>query len=106
MNSKNSGIQVVDRLARLLEAIANAREPVSLKYLAADSGLHPSPAFRILAALQQHALVEKNAGGNYELGRRLLRLAQKVPARTALREVAKPIQNWLRDQPGEPVTLT
>src|SRR3569623_2574384 len=106
MNSKNSGIQVVDRLARQLEAIANAREPVSLKYLTADSGLHPSSAFRILAALQQHDLVEKNPNGSYELGRRLLRLAQQVPVRSDLREVAKQILNWLRDQTGETVNLT
>lgn len=106
MNSKNSGIQVVDRLARLLEAIANARGPVSLKYLTADTGLHPSTAFRILAALQQHDLVEKNPDGSYELGRRLLRLAQQVPVRSDLREVAKPILNWLRDQTGETVNLT
>src|SRR3569833_2331793 len=106
MKTKSSGIQVVDRIAQLLEGIANAREPVSLKYLAAASGLRPSTAFRILAALQQHDLVEKNAGGNYELGRRLLRLAQKVPARNDLREVAKPILNWLRDQTGETVNLT
>src|SRR3569833_2509910 len=106
MNSKNTGNQVVDRHVRLLEAKDKASEPVSLKYLTADTGLHPSTAFRILAALQQHDLVEKNAGGNYELGRRLLRLAQKVPARNDLREVAKPILNWLRDQTGETVNLT
>src|SRR3569832_1266429 len=106
MKTKSSGIQVVDRIAQLLEGIANAREPVSLQQSAADSGLHPSTAFRILAALQQHDLVEKNAGGNYELGRRLLRLAQKVPARNDLREVAKPILNWLRDQTGETENLT
>lgn len=106
MTIKNSGIQVVDRLARLLEAISNAREPVSLKYLAADTGLHPSTAFRILAALQQHDLVEKNMLGNYELGRRLRRLAQRVPERSDLRELAKPVLNWLRDQTGETVNLT
>src|SRR3569623_2033435 len=105
MNSKNSGIQVVDRLARLLEAIANAREPVSAVRYLSDTGLHPSTAFRILAALQQHDLVEKNPNGSYELGRRLLRLAQQVPVRSDLREVAKPILNWLRDQTGEPVNL-
>lgn len=106
MKTKPPGIQVVDRIARLLEGIANARGPVSLKYLAADSGLHPSTAFRILAALQQHDIVEKNESGNYELGRRLLRLAQKVPVRSDLREIAKPILNWLRDQTGETVNLT
>lgn len=106
MDTKLSGIQVVDRLARLLEAIANAREPVSLKYLSADTGLHPSTAFRILASLQQHDLVEKNERGYYELGRRFLRLAQRVPVRADLREMAKPILNWLRDQTGETVNLT
>src|SRR3569832_1031440 len=106
MNSKHSGIQVVDRLARLMEAIPNEREQVSLKYLTADTGLQPSSAFRILAALQQLDLVEKNPIGSYELGRRLLRLAQQVPVRSDLREVAKPILNRLRDQTGETVNLT
>src|SRR3569623_1985759 len=106
MNSKNSGIQVVDRLARQLEAIANAREPVSLKYLTADSGLHPSSAFRILAALQQHDLVEKNPNGSYELGRRLLRLALQVLVCSVYRVVVKPLLNWLRDQTGETGNLT
>lgn len=106
MNTKTSGIQVVDRLVRLLEAIANARGPASLKYLAADTSLHPSTAFRILAALQTHDLVEKNPAGDYELGRRLLRLAQRVPARNDLREIAKPTMTWLRDQTGESINLT
>ena len=106
MKRKTSGIQVVDRVARLLEAMANARGPASLKYLSADTGLHPSTTFRILAALQTHDLVEKNPAGDYELGRRLARLAQRVPARNDIREVAKPILNWLRDQTGETANLT
>lgn len=101
-----SGIQVIDRAARLLAAIAAAGGPVSLKYLSADTGLHPSTTFRILAALQQHELVEKGPDGSYTLGRGLARLAQRLPARPDLRELAKPIMNELRDRTGETVNLT
>src|SRR3569832_1197701 len=100
MKTKSSGIQVVDRIAQLLEGIANAREPVSLKYLAADSGLHPSTAFRILAALQQHDLVEKNAGGNYELGDQKKQQAQMGPARGGRRGGAGPGRSGRRERTG------
>src|SRR3569833_615360 len=106
MNSKNTGNQVVDRHVRLLEAKDKASEPVSLKYLTADTGLHPSFVFCFFVVLLLFDLVEKNPNGSYELGRRLLRLAQQVPVRSDLREVAKPILNWLRDQTGETVNLT
>ena len=45
-----SSIQVIDRSASLIDAIAAAEHPLSLKVLSADTGLHPSTAFRILGA--------------------------------------------------------
>ncbi len=51
MTQDESGsIQVIDRLTALLEALARNRDAVSLKVLAADTELHPSTAFRILAS--------------------------------------------------------
>ena len=106
MTTPTSSIQVIDRAARLLRAIADYREPVSLKILAADTDLHPSTAFRILGALSGNGLVERDAASRYVLGKKLAQLAQRVPHGTDLREEALPVMQALRDQIGETVNLT
>jgi len=101
-----SSIQVIDRSARLLEAISQYEDPVSLKILSADSGLHPSTAFRILGALMEAGFVEKDSTGHYALGNKLVRLAGKVRRGIDLREQAMDIMEELRDAIGETVNLT
>ena len=71
-------IQVIARVSRLLDAIAVHDEPVSLKTLASTTGLHPSTAFRILASLIEHRLVERSETGRYQLGVKLLQLGIRV----------------------------
>jgi DNA-binding IclR family transcriptional regulator len=104
--SKNPSIQVIDRAAALLNAIADYPEAVSLKLLAADTGLHPSTAHRILAALAEAALVERDGVGRYLLGRQLLHLAARVKRGIDIRQEAMDIMEGLRDQIGETVNLT
>ena len=98
-------IQVIDRMAMLLEAIARYTGPVSLKILAAETGLHPSTAFRILASLGEHGFVDRE-GSAYRLGRRLMQLGSRVRSNIDIRQEALPIMEWLRDQVGETVNLT
>ena len=43
-----TAIQVIDRAAALLDALARAGGSASLKILSADAQLHPSTASRIL----------------------------------------------------------
>lgn len=43
-----SPIQVIDRLATLLDVLARHPDPLPLKALAGEAGLHPSTAHRIL----------------------------------------------------------
>jgi len=100
------GIQVIDRAAALLDAIARYPEPVSLKVLGADTGLHPSTAHRILGALIQNRFVEKDAAGRYRLGLRLLQLGVRLHGDVDMRAVARPIMESLRDKLGESVNLT
>ena len=69
-----ASIQVIDRVVNLLDVIARYGEPPSLKLLSAETGLHTSTAFRILASLESHGLVERNRAGRYGLGPKLLRL--------------------------------
>ncbi|PWV62443.1 IclR family transcriptional regulator [Plasticicumulans acidivorans] len=105
VNQATSSIQVIDRLARLLDAIAANNSPVSLKILSAETGLHPSTAFRILASLAEHGFVERSSAGHYRLGVKLLQLGSRVQGRLDIRREARPIMEWLRNETGETVNL-
>ena len=99
-------IQVIDRAAALLDTIARYPEPVSLKVLGAETGLHPSTAHRILASLIQNRFVERDAGGRYRLGLRLLQLGVRLHGDVDMRAVARPVMEELRDRLGESLNLT
>jgi DNA-binding IclR family transcriptional regulator len=102
----SSGIQVIDRAAALLDAIARYPKPVSLKILSAETGLHASTAHRILASLAANRLVEKDSSGHYRLGLRLLQLGARLHSNIDLRAIALPVMEALRDKLGESVNLT
>ncbi|HEY6093373.1 MAG TPA: IclR family transcriptional regulator [Gallionellaceae bacterium] len=104
--SPASSIQVIDRLSRLLDVIAANPGPVSLKVLAAETGLHPSTAFRILGAMAAVGFVERDANSHYAIGRKLARLGGKVHTGTDVREEARGIMEKLRDELGETINLT
>jgi DNA-binding IclR family transcriptional regulator len=106
MKSPTSSIQVIDRVTTLLEAIAARPEPSSLKFLSAETHLHPSTAFRILKALTGHGLVERTPNGQYTLGVKLLHFGSRVHGKVDLLRESKPIMEWLRSQVGESVNLT
>ncbi len=93
-------------MAALLDAVARYPKPVSLKVLAAETGLHPSTAFRILASMDYHGFVERDVAGRYGLGRKLLRLGSRMVSAIDLRAEARPIMEELRDRLGESVNLT
>lgn len=101
-----SSIQVLDRAASLLDALAHYQQPVNLKILSADTHLHPSTAFRILGALIDIGFVERDASGAYQLGRKLAKLATHVKRGLDIHTEAKDIMDTLRDQIDETVNLT
>jgi len=105
-DTPTSSIQVIDRMAQLLDAIAANEVPASLKILSAETGLHPSTAHRILAALATHNLVERTEAGHYQLGVKLLSLGIRVREGVDLRREALPIMEQLRSALGETVNLT
>ncbi len=104
--AKHSRIQVIDRAAALLDAMARYPEPVSLKILGAETGLHASTAHRILASLIDNGFVERAPSGRYRLGLRLFQLGVRMHSNIDLRSVALPVMERLRDQLGESVNLT
>ena len=103
--SSASGIQVIDRATALLDAISRYQDPVSLKVLGAETGLHASTAHRILASLIHNRFVERDAVG-HRLGMRLLQLGVRLHSNIDLRAVALPVMERLRDTFGESVNLT
>jgi DNA-binding IclR family transcriptional regulator len=110
LTKTTSSIQVIDRMVALLDSIAanmaNNKGAASLKFLSADTGLHTSTAFRILAALQIHGLIERDAQGAYCYGSKMREYGSRVRVGTDLRQEALPIMEQLRDATGETINLT
>ena len=71
----STSIQVINRSASLMQAIAASDRPTSLKILSAETGLHPSTAFRILASLIEVGFVERDSAGHYFIGRKIYHLS-------------------------------
>ena len=87
--SKNS-IQVIERMSRLLDALAESSAPASLKHLAQCAELHPSTAHRILSAMVNGRMVERVDPGSYRLGMRLIELGNLAKSRISVRKLALP----------------
>ena len=62
-------VQSVERAAELLKAVAAAGHPAAVGELAERCGLNRSTAWRLLATLEDHGLIERDpSGGGYTLG--------------------------------------
>jgi len=99
------GIQVIERMMKLLDVLSGHPDPVSLKQLALESALHPSTAHRILAAMAAAGFVERSDPGTYRLGIRLLELGNVVKSRISIGQAAMPLMQDLHRQIGESVNL-
>jgi len=99
-------IQVIERMMRLLDVLAEHPEPLGLKQIAQITALHPSTAHRILAAMATGRLVDRVEPGSYRLGMRLLELGTLVRSRISVREHALPLMRELHAQTGETVNLS
>src|SRR3954451_17574439 len=99
-------IQAVDRALRLLELVADAESATTGAELAGAAGVNRSTAWRLLATLEAHDLVERDAQtSRYALGMGALRLAARTPAGAIARR-ARPILERLARDAGEAATLT
>src|SRR4029079_483532 len=111
-------VQSVDRAITILELLAHDGES-SVTQIAGGLGVHKSTAFRLLATLEAHRLVEQvNDRRRYRLGggtprrgrRRLgfgtLRLAGATTARLDVVSEARPVCRQLAADTGETVNIT
>ena len=100
-----AGVQSVDRALTILELLARSGE-AGVTEIADDLGVHKSTAFRLVATLEQHRLVEQAGDrGKYRLGVGLLRLAGATTARLDLVQEARPICRQLAADTGETVNI-
>ena len=99
-------IQVLERTFALLDVLASYEEPVSLKVIARETGLHPSTAHRILNDLTIGGFVDRPQVGSYRLGMRLLELGNLVKARLDVRDAAIGPMRELHRLTHQPVNLS
>jgi len=99
-------IQVLERAFGLLDLLAAHQEPVSLKAISEQSGLHPSTAHRILNDLTIGRYVDRPEPGSYRLGMRLLELGNLVKARLDVRDAAIGPMRELHKFTHQPVNLS
>src|SRR6478735_8594944 len=70
--------QTLSRGIRILETLADAREPLTIDDVAGRLGVHRSIAYRLLRTLEHHGLVVRDANGHVALGARMAALAAGV----------------------------
>lgn len=70
--------QTLSRGIRILETLADAREPLTIDEVAERLGLHRSVAYRLVRTLEQHGLVVRDRSGRLTLGPRMAALAAGV----------------------------
>ena len=101
-----TSVQSVDRALTILEMLAREGD-AGVTEIAADLGVHKSTAFRLLATLEAHRMVEQDGErGRYRLGVGNLRLAGATTARLDLVTEARPVCRQLADDTGETVNIT
>ena len=96
----------VARAIALLDAVAESDGGARVNELARRIGVNPSTASRLLATLEAGGLVERDPGGPYRLGLRLVALSDRVLGQLDVRERARPWLIWLVEETGETATLS
>jgi DNA-binding IclR family transcriptional regulator len=96
--------QTLDRGLRVLKLLADTDHGLTVTELAARLGVNRTVVYRLLATLEQHALVRRDLGGRARVGLGVLRLAHQV--HPLLREAALPALRSLAEDIGATAHLT
>jgi DNA-binding IclR family transcriptional regulator len=107
MSERDGQIQVIDRAAILLRALAAAGEAgLPLSALAEATGLSTTTCHRILASLAQNGLVARGpAGRRYTLGLQFFRLGHQAAEGTGMRALFRSVLTRLCAETGDTVFL-
>ena len=103
---RSARVGSVARALALLEALAASPAGLGVGELARSIGVSPSSASRLLATLEDGGLVRRSARGPFQLGVRLLALADSATEGLEVRELAAPALRELVASTGETATLS
>src|SRR5215468_5547336 len=99
-------VQVLDRSLAIIDALANARDSMSLAELAEKVKLHKSTAHRLTSILERHRFVDRDSQtGRYRLGLKLFELGNIAMDRFNIRDRAHPYLERLLIEADETVHL-
>jgi DNA-binding IclR family transcriptional regulator len=103
-SEKDSPLGTLEKCVKILTLLADSPS-LSVSDIADKMGLPRSTAYRYVAALKSHLLVEETEQGHgYSLGSKILELASTM-SRRPLREVARPYLERIGRETGETVIL-
>jgi IclR family acetate operon transcriptional repressor len=101
-----SGTQSIDRAAQLLVAVADSVDPIGIGELAEATDLPKSTVSRLVAALERHALVQRDgARGPLRPGPVMMRLARRGVGDRDLVDLAADSLRRLADASSETINL-
>ena len=97
----------VERAILVLEELAAASSPIGTNELARRVGINASTVSRLLGTLERAGFVAREAGGSrWQVGVRVVHIANAALARFDLRGLARPLLERLTRQTGETSTLS
>src|SRR4249920_4276841 len=101
------GTETVDLSLRLLEFLARSSEPVGVSDLAREFGSSKATVYRHLQALMLHGFVHQEPTTmRYAAGIKLFILGERLRERFDIIAVAREDMARLREDTGQPVTLS
>jgi len=104
--ARGAKVPAVARAARVLDAIAAARQPLTLAALVKALGMPKSTVHGLCATLAQASLVERLDNGSYQLGTRVMDLAHAYMARTDVTAEFQAILKTESPMPEESLVLS
>lgn len=96
--------QTLDRGLRVLKLLADTDHGLTVTELSTKLGVNRTVVYRLLATLEQHALVRRDIGGRARVGLGVLRLGRQV--HPLVREAAMPALRALAEDIGATAHLT
>ncbi|MBT2508167.1 helix-turn-helix domain-containing protein [Streptomyces sp. ISL-98] len=96
--------QTLDRGLRVLKLLADTDHGLTVTELSNKLGVNRTVVYRLLATLEQHALVRRDIGGRARVGLGVLRLGRQV--HPLVREAALPALRSLAEDIGATAHLT
>jgi DNA-binding IclR family transcriptional regulator len=98
--------ETLDLALRLLEQLASSGDPIGVSELAREFGSSKATVYRHLRTLARHGFVHQDRAKRYAAGIKLFILGERLRERFGVLPVARPELTRLRDETGQPATLS